>query len=69
MTTIVRKQVRKRGIFGWFFLLVFLALFPMFSRHRVSSFEAGRWEDADFLSNGAEFGSDDSDGDSGGDDD
>jgi hypothetical protein len=40
----------------------------MFSRHRVSSFEAARWKDADFLSNGAEFGSGDSDSDDGGDD-
>jgi hypothetical protein len=39
----------------------------MFSRYRVQAFEAKRWEEADFLSSGAEFGTGD-DGDSGGDD-
>ena len=47
---------------------IFLALLPMFSRYRVQSFEAERWKDADFLSTGADFGSDDS-GSDGGDDD
>ena len=64
------KVIRDQAAWSnFFFLLIFLALFPMFSRHRVSSFEAERWKDADFLSTGAEFGSGDSDGDSGGDDD
>jgi len=55
---------------NFFFVLIFLALLPMFSRYRVASFEAKRWEDADFLSSGADFGSDDGDdgGDGGGDD-
>ncbi len=62
------KVIRDQAAWSnFFFLLVFLALFPMFSRYRVSSFEAERWKDADFLSTGAEFGSGDSD--SGGDDD
>jgi hypothetical protein len=62
------KVIRDQAAWSnFFFLLVFLALFPMFSRYRVSSFEAERWKDADFLSTGAEFGSDDSD--SGSDDD
>jgi ribosomal protein S27E len=61
--TVVRDQAAWSS---FFFLLVFLALFPMFSRYRVSSFEAERWEDADFLSTGAEFGTEDSD--DGGDD-
>jgi hypothetical protein len=55
---------------NFFFLLGFLVLLPMFSRYRVADFEAKRWENADFLSSGAEFGSEadsDSDGDSGGD--
>jgi ribosomal protein S27E len=55
---------------NFFFLLVFLAFFPLFSRYRVGAFETERWSDADFLSSGADFGSggpgDDSD--SGGDD-
>jgi hypothetical protein len=51
---------------NFFFLLVFLAGLPMFSRYRVSAFESERWKDADFLSSGADFGSDDSD--DGGDD-
>jgi hypothetical protein len=52
------KIVRDQAAWSnFFFLLVFLALFPMFSRYRVSAFEAERWKDADFLSSGAEFGS------------
>jgi hypothetical protein len=50
---------------NFFFLLVFLALLPMYSRYRVASFEAKRWEDSDFLSSGAEFGDDGGDGDGG----
>ena len=55
---------------NFFFVLIFLALLPMFSRYRVASFEAERWKDADFLSSGADFGSDDDGdgGDGGGDD-
>lgn len=52
---------------NFFFLLGFLALLPMFSRYRVAGFEAKRWAEADFLSSGEEFGSDD-DSDDGGDD-
>ncbi len=63
------KVIRDQATWSNFFLLlVFLALFPMFSRHRVQGFEAERWKDADFLSSGAEFDSDDSDDDTGGDD-
>jgi ribosomal protein S27E len=55
------KIVRDQAAWSnFFFLLVFIALFPLFSRYRVSAFEAERWKDADFLSSGAEFGSDDS---------
>ncbi|WPZ13221.1 hypothetical protein T8J41_13755 [Nitratireductor rhodophyticola] len=25
MATVIRKEIRKRGFFGWFFLLIFLA--------------------------------------------
>ena len=63
------KVIRDQAAWSnFFFLLIFLAALPMFSRYRVSAFEAERWKDADFLSSGADFGSDDSDGDSGGDD-
>ncbi len=50
---------------NFFFLLGFLVLLPMFSRYRVAGFEAERWQDADFLSSGAEFGEDDGDSDGG----
>jgi hypothetical protein len=56
---------------NFFFLLVFLALFPLFSRYRVQAFEAERWKDADYLSDGTQPSADsggDSDSDSGGDD-
>jgi len=63
------KVIRDQAAWSnFFFLLIFLALFPMFSRHRLQSFEAERWEDADFLSTGTDFGSGDSDSDAGGDD-
>ncbi len=63
------KVIRDQAAWSnFFFLLAFLAVLPMFSRYRVSSFEAERWKDADFLSSGEEFGTGDSDGDSGGDD-
>jgi ribosomal protein S27E len=52
---------------NFFFLLGFLVLLPLFSRYRVSTFEAERWKNADFLSSGADSGSGD-DEDSGGDD-
>jgi ribosomal protein S27E len=60
------RVVQNQPAWSSFFLLLgYLALFPMFSRYRVAAFEAKRWEDADFLSSGAEFGSEgDSDGDS-----
>jgi ribosomal protein S27E len=51
---------------SFFFLLIFLALLPMYSRIRVAGFEGERWEEADFLSSGAEFG--DGDVGDGGDD-
>jgi hypothetical protein len=61
------KVIRDQAAWSnFFFLLIFLALFPMFSRYRVQAFEAERWKDADFLSTGADYGSGDSDsGDSG----
>lgn len=63
------KVVRNQAAWSnFFFLLIFLATLPMFSRYRVQAFEAERWKDADFLSSGAEFSSDDGGGDSGGDD-
>ncbi|MBI5790614.1 MAG: DUF4178 domain-containing protein [Rhodocyclales bacterium] len=63
------KVVRNQAAWSnFFFLLIFLAALPMFSRYRVQAFEAERWKDADFLSNGGMFVSGDSDGDSGGDD-
>jgi ribosomal protein S27E len=63
------KVIRDQAAWSnFFFLLVFLALLPMFSRYRLQSFEAERWKDADFLSTGADFGSDDS-GDGGDNDD
>jgi ribosomal protein S27E len=65
------KVIRDQAAWSnFFFLLVFLALLPMFSRYRVHTFEAERWKNADFLFTGADFGSEDSDsdGDAGGDD-
>jgi ribosomal protein S27E len=63
------KVIRDQAAWSnFFFLLIFLALLPMFSRYRLQAFEAERWKDADFLSNGGEFGSGDSDSDGGGDD-
>jgi ribosomal protein S27E len=64
------KVIRDQAAWSnFFFLLIFLALLPMFSRYRLQAFEAERWKDADFLSTGADFGSDDSgDSDAGGDD-
>ena len=64
------KVIRDQAAWSnFFFLLIFLALLPMFSRYRLQTFEAERWKDADFLSTGADFGSDDSgDSDAGGDD-
>ena len=64
------KVIRDQAAWSnFFFLLIFLALFPMFSRYRLQSFEAERWKDADFLSSGADFGSGDSSGDDSGDSD
>ncbi len=65
------KVVRDEAAWSnFFFLLVFLAAFPLFSRYRMTGFENQRWRNADYLSSGAERGSADSDGDSdsGGDD-
>jgi ribosomal protein S27E len=65
------KVIRDQAAWSnFFFLLAFLAVLPMFSRYRVSAFEAERWKNADFMSSGADFGSGDSDddGDSGSDD-
>ncbi len=63
------KVIRDQAAWSnFFFLLVFLALLPLFSRYRVQAFEAERWKKADFLSSGGDFGADDSDSDSGGDD-
>ncbi len=64
------KVIRDQAAWSnFFFLLIFLALFPMFSRYRMQAFEAERWKDADFLSTGADFGADDGgDSDSGDDD-
>jgi hypothetical protein len=62
------KVVRDQASWSnFFFLLIFLALFPMLSRHRVQVFEAERWKDADFMSTGADF--DSGGGDDSGDDD
>ena len=63
------KVIRDQAAWSnFFFLLIFLAAFPLFSRYRMSAFENRRWQDADYLSSGALRGSTDSDGDSGGDD-
>jgi ribosomal protein S27E len=62
------KVIRDQAAWSnFFFLLIFLALFPMVSRHRVQVFEAERWKDADFMSTGADF--DSGGGDDSGDDD
>lgn len=66
------KVIRDQAAWSnFFFLLIVLAAFPLFSRYRMTAFESERWKNADFLSSGADFGSDDSsdnDSDSGGDD-
>jgi ribosomal protein S27E len=53
---------------NFFFLLIVLAVFPLFSRYRMTAFENERWKNADFLLSGADIGSGGSDSDSGGDD-
>ena len=63
------KVIRDQAAWSnFFFLLIFLAAFPLFSRYRMTAFENGRWKNADFLSSGAESATGDSDSDSGGDD-
>ncbi|MCX7149317.1 MAG: DUF4178 domain-containing protein [Rhodocyclales bacterium] len=63
------KVIRDQAAWSnFFFLLIFLAALPLFSRYRMTAFEIERWKNADFLSSGADIGSGDSDGDSGGDD-
>jgi hypothetical protein len=65
------KVIRDQAAWSnFFFLLVFLALFPMHSRVRVAGFEAERWKSADFLAGGLDFSSagDGGDSDSGSDD-
>ncbi|MDP1610698.1 MAG: DUF4178 domain-containing protein [Sulfuritalea sp.] len=60
------KVIRDQAAWSnFFFLLIFLATLPMFSRYRVGTFETERWKDADFWSSGADFGSDDGDSDGG----
>lgn len=65
------KVIRDQAAWSnFFFLLVFLAALPLFSRYRMTAFEIERWKNADFLSSGADRGSgaSNSDSDSGGDD-
>ena len=65
------KVIRDQAAWSnFFFLLIFLVAFPLFSRYRMTAFENERWKNADFLSSGADSGSgeSDSDSDSGGDD-
>ena len=38
---------------SYFILLIFLSMFPLISRVRMSAFESQRWENADFLPTGA----------------
>ncbi|MDK9704235.1 MAG: DUF4178 domain-containing protein [Sulfuritalea sp.] len=63
------RVIRDRAVWSnFFFLLIFLAGLPLFSRYRMQAFEVERWKDADFLSSGIDFDSGGSDSDSGGDD-
>lgn len=63
------KVIRDQAAWSnFFFLVIFLAAFPLFSRYRMTVFENGRWQNADFLSSGADLSSGGSDDDSGGDD-
>ena len=63
------KVIRDQAAWSnFFFLLIFLVVFPLFSRYRVNAFESDRWKNADFLSSGADFRSG-KDGDDSGDDD
>jgi len=60
------RVVRDKAAWSnFFFLLAFLALFPLFSRYRMGDFEAERWKDAGY----ALAGGSDSTGDDSGDDD
>ena len=63
------KVIRDQAAWSnFFFLLILLAAFPLFSRYRMTAFENERWKNADFLSSGADAGAGGSNGDSGGDD-
>jgi len=60
------RVVRDKAAWSnFFFLLAFLALFPLFSRYRLGDFEAGRWKNAGYSLSGS---SDSTEGDSGDDD-
>lgn len=60
------RVVRDKAAWSnFFFLLAFLALFPLFSRYRLGDFEAGRWKNAGYSLAGS---SDSTAGDSGDDD-
>ena len=62
------KVIRDEAAWSnFFFLLIFLAAFPLFSRYRKTAFEIERWKHADFMSSGGDFGVGGGD-DSGGDD-
>jgi ribosomal protein S27E len=55
------KVIRDQAAWSsFFFLLIFLGLFPMFSRYRMNAFESERWKNADYSSSGTST-SDDSD--------
>jgi len=63
------KVIRDQAAWSnFFFLLVFLAALPLFTRYRMTAFEVERWKNADFLSTGGDFGAGESGSDSGDDD-
>jgi hypothetical protein len=49
------KVIRDQAAWSnFFFLLIFLAIFPLFSRYRMTAFETERWKNADDAPGGAD---------------
>jgi ribosomal protein S27E len=58
------KVIRDQAAWSnFFFLLVFLAALPLFTRYRMTAFEVERWKNADFMRDGTLFPPVSNDGD------